>query len=176
MKKDIILVDRNDKIIGYDEKYPPHKNPAKLHRAFSIFLFNDKGQMLIHKRSKYKKTWPGYWTNACCSHPAKGESYAKALQRRLKEELGIRCKLKFLFKFIYKAKYNKTWGEHEIDYVFVGRYNKKIKPNKKEIADWKYMDVDSLLKDVKKNPERYTPWFKKALPRVIKYIKKNQDF
>ncbi len=163
----VILVDKNDKEIGHDEKEKCHFIPAKLHRAFSVFIFNNKGQMLIHKRSSAKKTWPGYWTNACCSHPRKGESVQDAAKRRLKEELGFSCRLKKVFSFVYKADYDKRYGENEFDHVFMGKYNGPIMPDKSEVDEWKFVDAGWLKKDVKKRPEKYTPWFKMSLEHAL---------
>ncbi len=163
----VILVNKNDKEIGYDEKDRCHILPAKLHRAFSIFIFNSKGQMLIHKRSSTKKTWPGYWTNACCSHPRKGESIQDAANRRLKEELGFSCSLKEVFSFVYEAAFDKKYGESEYDHVFIGKYNGDVKPDINEVEEWKFVDVLWLKKDVKKCPEKYTPWFKMSLEQAL---------
>ncbi len=116
----LVLVDSEDNIMGYDEKENCHFIPTRLHRAFSIFIINSKGEMLVHKRSRLKNTWPGYWTNACCSHPRKGETLNDATQRRLREELGFACPLKYIFKFQYKSDYDRKYGENEIDNVFIG--------------------------------------------------------
>ncbi|MFH0832577.1 MAG: isopentenyl-diphosphate Delta-isomerase [Candidatus Aenigmatarchaeota archaeon] len=173
MNEMLILVDKNDKEIGFEEKEKCHLNPAKLHRAFSIFIFNRKNEMLVHKRSTKKKTWPGFWTNACCSHPRKGETTDFAAKRRLKEELGFATELKQISKFQYDAKYDEKYGENEFDYVFAGFYDGKVNADKNEIDEWKYVNLDALLKDMRNAPEKYTPWFKIALPRVVDYIKKN---
>lgn len=171
----LILVDKNDKEIGYEQKESCHRYPAKLHRAFSIFLFNSKNEMLVHKRHSSKKTWPGFWTNACCSHPRKGEKMENAVQRRLKEELGIQCPLTYLFKFVYEAKFDENWGEHELDYVFIGRYDGEFGPDKKEIEELKFVSLKDLKEDVQKNPKQYTPWFKIALGKVLEHMPKVQD-
>ncbi|MFH0948858.1 MAG: isopentenyl-diphosphate Delta-isomerase [Candidatus Aenigmatarchaeota archaeon] len=170
----LILVDANDNEVGYGSKDNCHKRPLILHRAFSIFIFNDKDEMLIHKRGLKKKTWPSLWTNACCSHPRKDEETKDAAHRRLKEEMGFDCNLKFLFKFDYKAMYDKEWGEHEIDSVFIGKHNNPVKPDKNEIEEWKFVPVAELLKDTKSNPKKYTPWFKMSLSKVIEYYKKGE--
>ncbi len=162
----IILVDSGDREIGYEEKEKCHSHP-KLHRAFSVFLFNDAGEMLVTQRSSAKKTWPLFWSNACCSHPRKGESCEAAAKRRVKEELGIDCAPEFLFKFEYSAQYDDTWGEHELDWVFSGKHDGPVNPDETEINDWKFVDVQELREDVRKNPDRYTPWFKLALERVL---------
>lgn len=164
----LILVDKSDKETGYEEKGKCHLNPAKLHRAFSIFIFDSKGRMLVHKRSVQKNTWPGFWTNACCSHPRKGESIENAAKRRLKEELGFSCALKEVFSFVYKAEFDENYGENEFDHIFIGKYDGAVKPDKNEVDEWKFVDVARLENDIKKHPEKYTPWFKKALGRVLK--------
>jgi isopentenyl-diphosphate Delta-isomerase len=166
----LILVDAEDNISGYDEKENCHLIPTKLHRAFSIFIINSKGEMLIHKRSTLKDTWPGFWTNACCSHPRKEESLDNATQRRLMEEMGFTCPLKYLFKFQYRSDYDKKYGENEVDHVFIGFYDGTLKPDKNEIEEWKFIGIDTLQEDVKNYPAKYTPWFMKALPGVISSI------
>ncbi len=166
----LIIVDENDKEIGYGEKDECHLIPAKLHRAFSIFIFNSKGEMLIHKRSGSKKTWPGYWTNACCSHPRKGESLEEATTRRPREELGFTCPLESLFSFYYKADYDSTYGEHEIDHVFMGIYDGDVTPDGNEIEELAFVPVDALIEDVQRSPQKYTPWFRQALPTVLEHI------
>jgi isopentenyl-diphosphate delta-isomerase len=167
----LILVDAEDNITGYDEKEDCHIIPAKLHRAFSIFIINSKDEMLIHKRSSLKYTWPGFWTNACCSHPRKGENLEDAAQRRLLEEMGFTCLLKYLFKFRYQSNYDNKYGENEVDNVFIGFYDGPLKPDKNEIEEWKFISIDALLEDVEIHPANYTPWFMKALPEVINNIR-----
>ena len=164
----IVLVDKNDKAVGLEEKFEAHKNPAPLHRAISVVIFDKSGKkMLLQKRAKGKPTWPLFWSNACCTHPYKEESYEECAKRRLKEEMGFSVPLKELFRFVYKEKYDKTWGEHEYDVVFAGNYEGKVNPNPNEIADWKWVEMDKLSKDVKVNPEIYTPWFKILLKRLF---------
>ncbi len=163
----VILVDSDDNELGMLEKVACHKHPAKLHRAISVFLFDDKGRMLITQRNSTKNTWPGFWSNAVCSHPRKTEEPKKAAERRLEEELGIKVNLRYIFKFEYSAKYNSEWGENELDSVFVGKCNSKLKPDSDEISDWKFVDVKELKADIEKNPNKYTPWFKIALPTVL---------
>ena len=163
----IVLVDENDNLIGYKEKLECHKNPVPLHRAISVVIYDEIGKkMLLHKRASGKLTWPNFWTNPCCTHPFKDESYKVAAQRRLKEEMGFSTPLKQVFKFIYKARYNKTWGECELDAVFVGNYSGKIEPNPEEVADYKWMELDKLQSDVEKTSDKYTPWFKIILEKL----------
>ncbi|MEM7819591.1 MAG: isopentenyl-diphosphate Delta-isomerase [Candidatus Aenigmatarchaeota archaeon] len=172
MSEFVILVDKNDKEIGTMEKIEAHKK-AKLHRAFSIFIFNSKNEMLIQKRAKTKYHCGGLWSNTCCSHPRPGETIENATHRKLKQEMGFDCELKEIFSFIYKAKFDNGLTEYEFDHVFIGKYESEIIPNKNEIDDWKFISIKELLKDVKNHPKKYTPWFKKVLKKVITYIKQN---
>jgi len=162
----LILVDEDENTIGYEEKEQCHLVPTKLHRAFSIFIFNSEGQMFIHKRASLKKTWPGYWTNACCSHPRKGETFETATVRRLREELGFETTVTHLFFFRYEAKFDEEYGENEIDHVFLGIYDGKISPDRNEIEEWKFIGIEDLLHDIAVS-ETYTPWFREALPGVL---------
>lgn len=164
----IVLVDKNDKILGLKEKFATHKIPVPLHRAISILIFNKDGrEMLITKRAFTKPTWPGFWSNAVCSHPRPKESYQKAVQRRIKEELGFKTPLKESFNFIYQSgMYNKIWGENELDYVFTGIYEGPIKANPEEISGYEWIKIEDLKRDLKKNPGKYTPWFKIILKKL----------
>ena len=168
----MILVDSDDNEVGYEAKERCHIWPAKLHRAFSIFIMNGKGEMLVHRRALGKKTWPGFWTNACCSHPRKGEATDAAAARRLKEELGFVCPLKHLFTFEYSARYDDKWGENEVDHVFLGHYDGPVRPDADEIAEWKFVPIKELREDVAARPGLYTPWFKIALERVLENAEK----
>ncbi|MBI5332111.1 MAG: isopentenyl-diphosphate Delta-isomerase [Candidatus Aenigmarchaeota archaeon] len=173
MKEIIILVDENDREIGSEEKIAAHENGGKLHRAFSIFIFNKEGKMLIQRRAKSKYHCPGLWTNTCCSHPNKGEALEKAVHRKLKQEFGFDTDLKETFSFIYKADFDNGLTEHEFDHVFIGRYDGKPLPNPDEIDDCKWVDPNWLRKDIKEHPENYTPWFRIILDRVIEHMKNN---
>jgi isopentenyl-diphosphate delta-isomerase len=173
MADELILVDRNDNELGSEDKMEAHEK-GKLHRAFSIFVFNSKGEMLLQQRAMTKYHCGGLWTNACCSHPNPGEKTINAAHRRLKEEMGFDCELKEVFSFIYKAVLDHGLTEHEYDHFFIGFCDKKITPNKTEACGYKFVKTDELLKAIKKNPEKYTPWFKIALPKVIDYIEKNK--
>lgn len=170
----LILVDENDNEIGYEEKVRAHLGEGKLHRAFSIFIFNDKNELLLQKRNKEKMLWGEFWTNTCCSHPRKGESLEEATHRRLMEEMGFDCELKEIFRFPYQAKFKDVGSEKEIDHVFVGRYNGPVKPDPKEVADWKWISIKELKKDIEKNPDNYTPWFKISLNKVLEFIKNKE--
>ena len=164
----LILVDEDDNIRGHEEKENCHLLPTKLHRAFSIFILNSKGEMLVHRRSRLKKTWPGLWTNACCSHPRKGESLETATLRRLREELGFETPVAPLFTFRYEADYDGEYGEKEIDHVFLGFYDGPVKVNPEEIDEWKFVTLEALKADVEANGGEFTPWFKEALPGVLR--------
>jgi len=163
--EEVVLVDKKGRVKGYKEKQEAHIFPASLHKAISVLVF-DKNKVLIQKRSKYKKTWPLFWANTCCSHPRKGESFQKAAERRLFEEMGIRTKLKRVFRIIYKTKFDDNWGENEYDWVFIGEYKGKVNPDPKEIAEYKWIDLKDLKKDIIKNPLIYAPWFKIILKRI----------
>jgi isopentenyl-diphosphate delta-isomerase len=156
----LILVDREDKVLGYKNKMKCHQGDGLLHRAFSIFIFNPGGQVLMHKRSQLKSLWPLFWSNSCCSHPRKGESYKIATQRRLKEELGITCELSFLYKFQYQARFREIGSENELCSVFIGKTEQPIIVNENEIAEWKFFDISELDDQLSQNPDNFTPWFK----------------
>lgn len=170
--KNLLLVNKKDEVIGSEIKEKCHKGKGILHRAFSVYLFNSKGQVLIQQRSKFKKLWPLYWSNSCCSHPRRGESYIKAGERRLKEEFGFTCPLKMIDKFQYQAQYKDVGSENEVCAILIGEYNGKIRSDIKEVANWKWISLDKLKADFKKNPDKYTPWFKIGLR---KYLKKKKE-
>jgi isopentenyl-diphosphate delta-isomerase len=163
-KEKVVLVDEKDKEIGIEEKIKAHRE-GKLHRAFSIFIFNSKGELLLQKRAKSKYHSGGLWSNTCCSHPRPKETMDEAVKRRLKEEMGIECEFKFFDKIIYKAKVGDLI-ENEIDYIFVGNFDGNPRPSKDEVEDWKWIKIDDLKDDIKKNPEKYTPWLKIILSKV----------
>ncbi len=162
----VVLVNKEDKIIGYKEKYSAHRHPVPLHRAISVLIYNKDGQMLLQRRAKTKPTWPLFWTNACCTHPLAKESYKDAAERRLKEEMGFTVPLRHKFSFIYKAKYDEEWGEHELDHVFVGEYSGEVKPSPDEVWEYKWIETGDLLGDIRKSPDKYTPWFKIILKKL----------
>jgi isopentenyl-diphosphate delta-isomerase len=169
MESQVILVDENDVPIGVMEKLEAHQK-GLLHRAFSIFIFNSKGEVLLQKRALHKYHSGGLWTNACCSHPKPNEGNEEAAHRRLMEEMGFDCVLEKKFHFIYKAKLNNELTEHELDHVFVGIYDKEPLINLDEVADWKYTNPELLLQDIKNNPENYTYWFKQVLEKVLEKL------
>lgn len=165
--EDLVLVNEQDEVVGLKEKFATHKNPVALHRAISVVIFDPSRQkMMLQKRASNKPTWPLFWSNTCCTHPYKYESYISCAKRRLKEEMGFETPLTEKFRFIYQANYDQIWGEHEYDVVFEGEYEGKVKADPAEAADWKWMLVTDLLKDVKINPNNYTPWFKIILGKM----------
>ena len=171
MKKEfVVLVDDKGRIKGKMEKIKAHKLGV-LHKAFSIFVFNEKGELLLQQRASDKYHFSGIWSNTVCSHPRSRELLSKAVHRKLKQELGFDTKLKKSFKFIYKVqdKKSKLW-EHELDTVFIGfaDENKKMNVNKKEVQAIKWISIKDLNKSVKKNPEKYSYWFKIALKKMKK--------
>ena len=158
----VILVDENDNEVGVMEKMAAHKE-GLLHRAFSVLLFNSKGELLLQKRADDKYHSAGLWTNTCCSHPIPGETIESAAQRRLKQEMGIDLLPEFVFKFIYRTELNGGLTEHELDYVLLGIYEGEPDANPDEVSDWKYVDLESVRKELKSHPEKYTHWFKLIL-------------
>lgn len=168
----VILVDTNDCEVGVMEKLEAHKL-ALLHRAFSVFLFNSKGKMLLQQRAFTKYHSPGLWTNTCCSHPRPGESLENAVSRRLQEEMGIISPVSKVFDFIYKADLTNALTEHELDHVFIGIYDGDVHPNHLEVANFVYQSIEELNANLLTNPEKYTVWFKIAFPKVVEWYHLN---
>jgi len=166
----LILVDSKDSIIEYATKEHCHGGDGILHRAFSVFIFNSKNELLLQKRSAGKQLWPLYWSNSVCSHPRKGENYPKAVKRRLLDEVGLQLPVEFLFKFQYQVNYNQLGSENELCSVYIGKTDDPPMINDNEIAEWKYISLDKLQIDMNDRPEEYTPWFKMELKRI------RQDF
>ncbi|MFT3919391.1 isopentenyl-diphosphate Delta-isomerase [Cloacibacterium sp.] len=159
MEEKVVLVTEKDEVLGLMEKMQAHENGI-LHRAFSVFLYNSKGEMLLQKRAAEKYHSPNQWTNACCSHPRMEETYEQAAKRRIKEELGIDCELEEKFWFIYKADVGQNLWEHELDHVFVGNYEGEFNLNKEEVAEVRYISLENLNIELENNPENFTEWFK----------------
>lgn len=159
MMEQVILVDENDRQVGLMEKQAAHVNPH-LHRAFSIFIFNSKGELLLQQRALSKYHSPGLWTNTCCSHPRDGETLEEATSRRLMEEMGMTCEMHEVYTFIYKAPVGQGLTEHEFDHVWIGQSDDAPNINREEVESWKYMSLNELSEDIQNHPERYTEWFK----------------
>ena len=155
----VILVDEQDNAVGAMEKIEAHKK-GMLHRAFSILLFNSKGEVLLQKRAKEKYHSGGLWTNTCCSHPSPDETMEAALNRKLKQEMGIDLHPEFSYKFIYKHTFENGLTEYEFDHVFTAIFNGEPHINTQEVEHWKYIDLRSLKEDISQHPENYTYWFK----------------
>ena len=165
----VILVDENDKQIGVMPKLEAHQK-ACLHRAFSVFIFNDKNELMLQQRSLQKYHSPGLWTNTCCSHQREDETNIQAGQRRLKEEMGFVTDLQETISFIYKAPFDNGLTEHEYDHVMLGHYNDAPKVNPNEVANWKWMSLEDIKNDIKANSENYTVWFKIIFDKFYKHI------
>ncbi len=159
---EVILVNEQDQQIGTMEKLEAHKKGA-LHRAFSVMIENSKGEILIQKRAKSKYHSGGLWSNACCSHPKPGERIEEAVARRILEELGIELTPAFSHKFIYEVAFSNQLIEHELDHVFVAKFDGMPIINKDEVEDWKFVDPQQLLSQIEVNPDQYTHWFKTIL-------------
>lgn len=157
--EEVVLVNERDEALGTMEKLEAHRQ-GLLHRAFSIMIFNDQGAVLLQRRALTKYHSPGLWTNACCSHPRPGEDLEAAAHRRLQEELGFDCALEHAFHFTYKVQFDNNLYEHEFDHVFVGVYNQLPQFNQEEVADVKFVEVQTLTEAISSYPERYTEWFK----------------
>ena len=166
---DLILVDKNDMPTGTMEKMEAHQK-ALLHRAFSVFIFNSKGDMLLHQRAANKYHSAGLWTNACCSHPRKGQQTIEAAEKRLQEEMGFTIPLKKAFAFTYKAVLDNGLTEHEYDHVFIGTYDGYIQPDEDEVKDFCFVPMDEIKSSIQSHPQKYTEWFKIAFPKVEEYL------
>jgi len=159
IEENVILVNTKDEPIGLMPKLEAHEK-AVLHRAFSVFVMNDKNQIMLQQRAHHKYHSPLLWTNTCCSHQREGESNIQAGSRRLFEEMGFNTELKELFHFIYKAPFDNGLTEHELDHVMIGYYNESPTINPEEVEDWKWMGIEDVQSDIQLRPEEYTVWFK----------------
>lgn len=159
MEEQVVLISENDEVLGLMDKMQAHENGI-LHRAFSVFLFNDKGEVLLQRRAADKYHSPNQWTNAVCSHPRAEENYLQGAHRRMKEELGIEAEITPKFHFIYKANVGGNLWEHELDHVFTGSYTGEFNLNKDEVSEVRYISMNALDEEMKLNPENFTEWFK----------------
>jgi isopentenyl-diphosphate delta-isomerase len=162
----LIVVNKDDEELDYKTKAECHQGHGILHRAFSIFIFNDKLQLLLQQRSEQKLLWPMFWSNSCCSHPRKGEIYKIATKRRLKEELGLETPLIYLYKFQYQASFGSIGSENELCSVFIGKTNETVSINQNEIAEWKFVDLNLMDEILQQEAQVYTPWFKMEWMRL----------
>lgn len=170
-RNNVVLVDENDNAIREMDKLLAHEQ-GQLHRAFSVFIFNDKGALLLQQRADHKYHGAGLWTNTCCSHPQWGEDVGSSAMERLNYEMGLECSLKLIYSFIYNEKVENNLTEHELDYVFIGYSNQDPILNKDEVQDYKWMNIDVILSDIENNPAHYTVWFKQAFPELLSKVNK----
>jgi isopentenyl-diphosphate delta-isomerase len=173
IEEQVILVDKEDNQIGLMPKLEAHEK-AVLHRAFSVFIFNSKNELMLQQRAMHKYHSPGLWTNTCCSHQREGEGNTDAGKRRLMEEMGFTTDLKETISFIYKAPFDNGLTEHELDHILVGYYNETPVINPEEVADWKWMSLEAVKDDISLNPEYYTAWFKIIFEKFYEFINLSQ--
>jgi isopentenyl-diphosphate delta-isomerase len=162
----LILVDRDDNELGTLSKARCHDGEGVLHRAFSLFVFDPDGRLLLQRRAHDKRLWPGYWSNSCCSHPRAGERMEGAVHRRLLQELGIVAELDFVYKFVYQARYGAAGSEHELCWVYAGVTTVPVQANETEVAEWRFVDPEGRAAELDAHPERYTPWFRMEWERL----------
>ena len=166
-EQQLILVDENDQAVGTLDKGACHDAQGILHRAFSLFVFNPAGELLLQQRAAGKRLWPGYWSNSCCSHPRHGESMLQAVTRRSQQELGIQVEPSFVYKFIYQASFGELGSEHEFCSVFLSRQtNDQVLPNATEIDAWRWISPQALDAELEADAARFTPWFKLEWQRL----------
>lgn len=163
---ELILVNSNNDIVGYMDKESAHDGSGVLHRAFSVFLRNAKGEILLQKRSRQKRLWPDFWSNAVCSHPRKGEESDTAAHRRLQEELNTDTSLQYLYSFEYQARFGELGSEHEFCNVYWGIYDTLPTPNPDEISELMFIAPDDLSRRIDSKPEDFTPWFKMEWQKI----------
>lgn len=168
-EEQVILVNEKDEQIGLMPKLEAHQK-ALLHRAFSVFIFNDASELMLQQRAMHKYHSPGLWTNTCCSHQRDGESSLEAGKRRLQEEMGFTTPLRETTSFIYKAPFDNGLTEHEYDHILVGEYNDAPIINKDEVAAWKWMSLEDIKEDIIQNPNRYTEWFKIIFDKFYQHL------
>jgi isopentenyl-diphosphate delta-isomerase len=154
----LILVDSDDQAVGYLDKSACHDGDGVLHRAFSLFIFNAKGQLLLQQRAADKRLWGGFWSNSCCSHPRRGETMDLAVQRRLEQELGMSAELNFAYKFEYSAPYQDLGTEHELCWVYIGQSDAEPVINTTEIGNWRWIDQAEMTQALTEDPSAFTPW------------------
>lgn len=169
MREEVILVNERDEAIGAEEKLKAHALGV-LHRAFSIFIFNSSGQLLLQKRTGTKYHSKGLWSNTCCGHPRPGESIADASRRRLYEEMGFDCEVRGVFEFIYHVKLDDSLFEHEYDHVLIGGFDGDPNPNREEVDDWKWVELAALKRDMQQKPDDFTYWFRLSLEPLCRRI------
>lgn len=166
----LILVDSSDVVVGHLDKSAAHDGDGVLHRAFSLFIFNSEGQLLLQQRAPGKRLWPEFWSNSCCSHPRRGEEMDEAVHRRLEQELGMTAALQYTYKFEYRAPFGDLGTEHELCWVYVGQTDSEPVINTTEIMNWRWIAPAELTEAITREPERFTPWLQMEWERL------NADF
>ena len=174
MEEMVVLVNPEDQVVGLMEKQQAHI-AGLLHRAFSVFIFNKKGELMLQQRAADKYHSPGLWTNTCCSHPRENETYEEAAHRRLQEEMGFDTALTYVFNFIYKAQFDNGLTEHELDHVFIGYYDGEPTLNPEEVMDYRWITLEDLAMEMKQSPERFTAWFKIIFEQYVSYLHKKDE-
>ncbi len=169
MEEQVILVNENDEQIGLMPKLEAHEKGV-LHRAFSVFIFNEKKELMLQQRALSKYHSPGLWTNTCCSHQRDGETSLEAGTRRLEEEMGFSVPLKETTSFIYRAPFDNGLTEHELDHILIGDFNGEPRINESEVANWKWMPLEDVRTDIGKNPDLYTAWFKIIFDKFYNHL------
>lgn len=167
--EEVVLVDEHDRPVGRGEKIETHLRP-RLHRAFSVFVFDSSGRLLLQKRSSAKYHSGGLWSNTCCSHPRPGEPTDAAARRRLIEEMGFDCEVTKVFDLVYYAELDNNFFEHEYDHVFAGRYDGSPSPDPREVEDWKWIDVQALAEDLRANPHVYSYWLRVSFDELLRRL------
>lgn len=162
----LILVDSNDREIGFLDKTACHDGGGVLHRAFSLFIFNPAGELLLQRRASGKRLWPSFWSNSCCSHPRQGEGMDEAVQRRMGQELGLHTPVSFVYKFEYQARFGTLGTEHELCWVYVGQTSRNPTINTTEIDEWRWISAADLDAELAATQNRFTPWFKLEWQRL----------
>ena len=166
MSENVILVDEHDQVMGSEEKMTAHRT-GKLHRAFSIFIFNSEGKLLLQNRANLKYHSGGLWTNTCCGHPRPGEDTESAAHRRLREEMGFDCELQERFSFTYRKQFDQQLSEHEFDHVFFGTSDQKADPDPNEVDQWRWSSSGEIQSELTSYPENYTYWFRIAFEKLL---------
>lgn len=165
MVEEVILVDEEDRVLGAAEKMQAHRSGG-LHRAFSVFVFDSAGNVLLQKRARGKYHSGGLWSNTCCSHPRPGETTVEAARRRLAEEMGFTCELREVFSFVYRAEVGDDLVEHEYDHVFFGTFDGRPSPDAREVEEWRWCAMGELREEIARDPESYTRWLRLVIDRV----------
>lgn len=165
--EELILVDRDDKEVGHLSKALCHDGAGILHRAFSLFLFSDEGELLLQQRSEQKRLWPHFWSNSCCSHPRRGETMEVATMRRLNDELNVDASLEYIYDFCYTASFGDLGSENELCHVYLGKVSDDVQPNDKEVASIRFVTASALEEELSQFPGRFTPWFKQEWRELV---------